>query len=90
MLILNFTGKENASGYFYIIFPKELILKPYQKPRTLVEINQKNTNYNQLHYKNHVYMYFTSNDNDGTIIIRKIILLDGGGISLSKPSIKMI
>jgi hypothetical protein len=89
MLILNFTGKENARGYFYMIFPKELILKPYQEPRTLVEINQKNTTYNQIYYKNHVYMFFTSNDNNGIITIRKIALLLGSGLGLSKPSIKM-
>ena len=63
-LVFNISGSEEANGYFYVKFPKELLRKPYQ-----VYVEQNLVDYFQTDGGNHSYLYFSYAQNTHTIVI---------------------
>ncbi len=82
-LIFNYTGKENSTGYFYIILPENLLLEPYQ-----IYVNDYMIDYSQIDYNDNKYLYFTYNHSNGTITIQGTTTTISGGGDSRKPLLK--
>jgi len=82
-LIFNFSGKENSTGYFYVIFPENLLLDPYQ-----IYVNDYMIDYSQTDYDDNAYLYFTYNNSIGTITIQGTTTTISGGGGSRTPLLK--
>jgi len=73
-LVFKFEGSENSTEYFYIMFPNDLLLEPYQ-----VYVNNYEVAFNQINYGSDIYLYFICNQKMGTVTITEANAGFGGG-----------
>jgi hypothetical protein len=63
-LIFNIAGTEETTGYFYVMFPEELLLSPYQ-----VFVDQNQVEHSETNADTNICLYFTYTHNNHTIEI---------------------
>lgn len=75
-LIFNITGPTETTGYFYVIFPRDLLAKPYK-----IFIDRHPIMFSQADVNGRIYLYFTYNHSSHTIEIEgsPVNSICGGG-----------